>query len=236
MWSKRSLSIELQASYWAGKKLVITGDSITDPDYNAGLTIRYPDYVAERLGMSLQNYAISGSTIAAKESDPDSRAPIVLRYGDMDDNADLIIIAAGTNDWYYTWTPLGDMEDRTEFTFYGALHLLCIGLKKKYKGKTIMFMTPIMRRQGPHLTPEAVNGNGKTLAEYGEIIKEVCGYYSIPVLDMYRESGLYPFDDELAVEYYNQQGSSPNYYYTHPNAKGQEMMGKRLLGYLMQMA
>jgi lysophospholipase L1-like esterase len=81
-----------------------------------------------------------------------------------------------------------------------------------------------------------VNGNGKTLKEYGDIIKEVCAYYSIPVLDMYKESGLYPFDDELAINYYNQQGSAGAYYYTHPNAEGHKLMAKRLTGYLRQLA
>lgn len=226
-----------QTNHWNGKKVIFQGDSITDQNYNSGLSVTYPTYVAEKLGLNIVgNYAISGSTIAEKESNPTDRNPIVNRYQEMDDDADLVIVAAGTNDWYYTHTPLGDMDSRSNNTFYGALHNLCLGLKKKYKNKTILFMLPIMRRQGNYQNQESTNGNGKTLKEYGNIIKEVCDYYSIPVLDMYTESGLYPFDDDLAVEYYIQQGSDPDYYYTHPNSKGHRMMGKRLLGYLKQLA
>ena len=41
---------------------------------------------------------------------------------------------------------------------------------------------------------------------------------------MYTLSGLYPFDDELAVYYFNQQSNSEGYYYVHPNSKGHKMM------------
>ena len=81
-----------------------------------------------------------------------------------------------------------------------------------------------MRRQNDRQTPNAVNGLGKTLEEYNNIVKEVCNYYSIEVIDMYTLSGLYPFDDELAVYYFNQQSNSEGYYYVHPNSKGHKMM------------
>lgn len=221
---------------WRNQKIIFQGDSITDPDYNSSLAVRYPDYVARSLGAEEDNYALSGSTIAAQEEDPTARDPIVLRYEEMDDEAEMIIVAAGTNDWYYSATPLGDMESRDAYTFYGALHVLCLGLLKKYKYKNIVFLTPIMRRQSSFDTPSSTNANGKTLREYGDIIREVCRHYSIPVLDMYGESGLFPFDDELAVEYFNEQEDEGVYYYTHPNANGQQMMGKRLVGFLKQLA
>jgi lysophospholipase L1-like esterase len=222
-------------NFWSGKKVVFTGDSITDPNYNGSLSHHYPSMVAESLGMSSVNYAISGSTIAINPDSPDGRTPIISRYQEMDDDADLVIVAASTNDWHYDWTPLGDMSSRDNNTFYGALHNLCLGLMLKYQEKQILFMAPVKRRQGSHDTPDAVNGNGKTLGEYAEIMKEVCGYYGIPVLDMFNESGLYPFDDTLAVKYYNQQGSEGSYYYTHPNAEGHKMMARRVTGYLRQL-
>jgi lysophospholipase L1-like esterase len=237
----RSLSEEetstLSSNPWINKKVIYQGDSITDPTYNSALSSFYPTIVNSKLKLiQTANYGISGSTIAINPSDATGRNPIISRYSTMSDDADIVIIAAGTNDWYYSWSPLGTMVSRDNQTFYGALHNLCLGLSKKYKGKTILFMTPIMRRQGVLNTPTSTNSNGKTLKEYGEIIKEVCSYYSIPVLDMYKESGLYPFDDELAIEYFNKQGTSPDYYYTHPNSNGHKMMGKRLTGYLRQLA
>ena len=57
-----------------------------------------------------------------------------------------------------------------------------------------------------------------------DIVEEVCNYYSIETIDMYTLSGLYPFDDDLATYYFNQQSNSEGYYYVHPNSIGQKMM------------
>ena len=109
----------------------------------------------------------------------------------------------------------------------------------KYPQKLILFTTPIKRAQafesgnGGEYTPDGVmttpfskNKYGKTLGEYADIIKEVCGYYSIPVLDMYRESLLNP---HLA----SQQGMFDSIH-THPNATGQKIMARRVAGWITQ--
>ena len=220
-------------SKWKGKKLLIIGDSISDDNYNSALDFVWTKGIKNYFGFgSYENYGIAGSTIAVKETDPTNRTPLVTRYQEMPNDGDLILVSAITNDWFYQWTPIGTMDSRDIYTLYGALHTLCLGLKKKYKGKTIKFLTGIMRRQNDRQTPYATNGLGKTLKEYNNIVKEVCGYYSIPVIDMFENCGLYPFDDELALEYYNQQGSEGNYYYTHPNSKGQEMMFNEIINHI----
>jgi lysophospholipase L1-like esterase len=211
-----------------GKKVVFNGDSITEGyiPYSGENYYKYADRVADAFGMTISNHAIGGSTIAVKESVPTERDPIVTRYSSMADG-DLIIIAAGTNDWQYNHTPLGTMADRTNYTFYGALHNLCLGLVEKYSGKQIMFMTPIKRSQDPYLTPESVNGNGKTLKEYADIIKEVCGYYGIPVLDMFRECPLNPAISTQKTVYVPDG--------THPNTAGHGIMARRVIGFLKQL-
>ena len=206
---------------WFGKKVVWNGDSIT-----AGYQAQPPffsDIVANNLGMTSVNYGIGGSTISVKEDSPTTRNPIVTRYQEMDDDADLIIIAGGTNDHSYTHTPVGTMEDRTNYTFYGALHNLCLGLINKYVGKQIVFMTPIERYRG-RLTTE-----GNSLADYADIIKEVCGYYGIPVLDAYREISLNMDIPAQADALFADTGG-------HPNQAGHEVMARRITGYLRQLA
>ena len=147
------------------------------------------------------------------------------RYQCMDDDVDLVVIAAGTNDWSYADAPVGTFEDRIPTTFYGALHLLCLGLLDKYLGKQIVFMTPIKRYE-----IDQKNRNGLKQVEYADIIKEVCAYYSIPVLDMWRESGL-----NCGIP------SQADYYFTdgpgggHPNQNGHEKMAQRVSGYLRQL-
>lgn len=216
---------------WFGKRVAFTGDSITwgySPINGSQILNNFAKQTSEKLGMTFINYGISSSTIAAKESEPATRTPVVNRFNEMDNTVDLVIVAIGTNDFQYNWTPLGTMDSRSNFDYYGALHNLCLGLLDKYKSKQILFMTPIKRAQSPYLSPASVNANGKTLKEYGQIIKEVCNYYSIPVLDMYSESLINPHIESQKNEYINDG--------THPNEKGHTLLANRLSGYLRQLA
>ena len=183
---------------------------------------------------------INGSTIALKADGTNSRHALCLRYSDMPANADIIAVSCGTNDFEYAWCPIGDIDSTDNTTFYGALKTLCQGLVDMYPQKVIFFTTPIKRAQafesgnggeytadGVMTTPFSKNKYGKTLMDYADIIKEVCGYYSIPVLDMYRESMLNP---HLA----SQQDMFDSVY-THPNATGQKIMARRVAGWLTQL-
>lgn len=220
-------------SGWEGKAGVIIGDSIpyglvNYPNIGDVVSKRFSDIVAENLKMKITNYGISSSTIAVRASDPTGRNPIVSRFTSMLNDVDLIMVAAGTNDWQYDWTPLGDTENRSNNTFYGALHNLCLGLMEKYPSKQIVFITPIKRHQAPYDSPNAVNANGKTLKEYGDIIKEVCSYYGIPVLDGYTSITINPHIQTQASLLVPDK--------THPNDAGHVVYAKRLTGFLRELA
>lgn len=183
-----------------------------------------------------QVYYYNGSTLST--SNIRMRTPLIQRYQYMGDNADLVIVAAGTNDFQYNWTAIGTMDSRDINTFYGAMHSLCIGLLGKYYGKPIVFMTPIKRCQtnlatntdtdahkgGDYGTIESENLFGLTLKDYGDIIKEVCAYYSIPVIDMYSYSMLNP---QVAS-----QLSLFDDYKTHPLQEGHNIMARYIIAQL----
>lgn len=109
------------------------------------------------------------------------------------------------------------MEDRTNHTFYGSLHNTCLALLEKYKGKQIIFCTPIKRCQSPYITIESKNDYNLTLKQYGNIIKEVCDYISIPVIDLYTISGLNP--------HVTSQSNYFDNYKTHPLQEGHNILG-----------
>ena len=220
---------------WFNKKKVNwIGDSIVDgPDFD--------EIVCQAVGLQKDNeYGINGSTIALNGDGTDGRNAICERYSDMTNDADIIIVSAGTNDFEYAWSPIGDINSDAHTTFYGALKALCNGLINKYPNKVICFTTPIKRAQpfengnGGTYTPDNVmttpfskNKYGKTLGDYADIIKEVCGYYSIPVLDLYRESLLNPHI--TAQQYLFDQ------YLTHPSVYAQKIMARRVSGWLTQL-
>ena len=221
-----------------GKRINWIGDSIVYGSFD--------DYVCEALGLIERDYGIGGSTIALKANGTDPRDALCARFSDMTNDADIIAVSCGTNDFQYAHCPIGtiyDADDGTsDTTFYGALKHLCRGLILKYPHKLIFFTTPIKRSQkfrngdggdftsdGVLTTPFSRNKYGRTLMDYADIIKEVCGYYSIPVLDMNRESLLNPHIDYSAFG--DQEASG----YTHPNEIGQKMMARRIAGWLLQL-
>ena len=226
-------------TWWGYQKtLNWIGDSIVDgPDFD--------EEVCNALGLIKLttdgvNGGINGSTIALNGDGTDGRNALCLRYVDMPDNADIIAVSCGTNDFEYAWSPIGTIESTENTTFYGALKTLCEGLINKYPQKVIFFTTPIKRAQpfadgaggeytadGVMTTPFSKNKYGLTLGDYADIIKEVCGYYSIPVLDMYRESLLNP--------HLTSQQSMFDSVYTHPNTTGQKIMARRVCGWLTQL-
>ena len=220
-------------SYYVGQKINWIGDSIV-----AGND--FDEYVTSALGLIETDYGIGGSTIALKADGTDGRNALCARYAEMTNDADIIAVSCGTNDFEYAWSPIGDINSTENTTFYGALKTLCEGLLTKYPQKLIFFTTPIKRAQafesgnggeytedGVATTPFSKNKYGKTLMDYADIIKEVCGYYSIPVLDLNRESLLNP--------HLTAQQSLFDSVGTHPNATGQAIMARRVTGWLMQL-
>src|SRR5690606_28154919 len=243
---KRVENIEEQQgeSPFNGLKMASLGDSITygfvprnDPDYPGQLD-SYAKLCAEALGMTFENYGISGSTLGAIEEDTTERSPFVYRYDNLPDDADVITVMGGTND-IRQGIPLGVFSDTVETTYYGALHVLCEGILNKYrieqgtevgKDKIIVFLTPI--KMGTDINQEY---NGHTLADYAEAVKEVCAYYSIPVFDAYNLSGITPHILRTV------EGTEPGYtdFYnpyitdgTHPTQDGQEIFARAFTGFL----
>ena len=175
---------------WSGKKVNCLGDSIT---YGAGGK-SWTYFIGDLIGASeVRNYGVSGSSI----QDDGRNQGFINRYSNMDNDADLIIVWGGVNDHHWRTSSdysFGDMNSTSNKTFYGALKNLCVGLKEKYKGKSILFITPMKNKgymSGSIECPawNVKNALGKTLTDYRNAILEVCDYYSIPVLDLYSSSG-----------------------------------------------
>ena len=227
--------LEKEIPYWRGKKIVWNGDSIP-----AGYASRagYPELVELNLSCVTSNHSIGGSTLA---DDPNTlplnedgtkndkyRNPLVLRYDEMPNDADLVCIAIGTNDWQYGYTEFGDMSSKGTDTFYGALKTLCRGLMRKYLGKPIVFFTPIKRIQEGGYAYWQNNSKGKILADYANAIKEVCGYYGLPVLDLFNECLINPAIEEIKTAYIPDG--------VHPNIHGHKILARRITGYIEQLA
>lgn len=227
-----------------GKKYAALGDSVTygfiPRNYEGypGQLDSFAKLTAEALGMTFTNYGISGSTLAYHAD----RSPMSRRYSELPNDADLITVMGGTNDIRFGIT-LGQMSDRTDATFYGALHVVLGGLYKKYcidqgvtigKTKKIIVCTPLKLLQS---SSETQGGEGTLvdMSDWVDAIKEVAAYYAMPVMDFYNNSTIVPHICQTL------QGTETGYtgYYnpyitdgTHPTQEAAEIMAEEFIGFL----
>ena len=197
------------------------GDSITEGVGTSSEANRYFEIIKSEYGLSAVNgYGISGTRFAkqtAPSNEPRFDKDFVSRVDEMCD-ADGVVVFGGTNDFGHGDAPIGVPSDRTYDTFYGACHTLFSKLIEKYPGKPIVIMTPLHR-----VTEDEVaikHGVGVTLKTYVDIIREVAEFYSLPVCDMYKNSGLQPRVSVIAEKYIPDG--------LHPNDEGHKIIAERL--------
>ena len=171
------------------------------------------------------------ATRIAKQQDvqtPDyDNAYFVTRVPDMDDDIDVIVVFGGTNDYGHGDAAMGTMSDRTDDTFYGALHNLYTALLEKYPTATIVVMTPTHRVDENQLYNERGVRNVSNFEGYVNVISEVAAYYAIPVLDLYRLSGMQP-ENETIRNIYMPDG-------LHPSDEGHRLIYNRLREFLLNL-
>ena len=209
------------------KKILFLGDSITEGYGPQDIENVYWKRLERSCGCVSVGFGISGTRIARQQKpSPDPREDQYFRsrVAAMDEQADVVVIFGGTNDYGHGDAALGCFDDRTDDTFYGALHNLYSDLIAKYPTAQLVVMTPL-HRLGEN---EAYNTWGLRsvgcLEDYVDIICEVAGYYGIPVLDLHRVSGLQPEVPQLK-ERYMPDG-------LHPNDAGHALIHSRLKGFL----
>ncbi len=213
----------------AGKKINFLGDSITEGHGTSSKDKIYLNLIKEKYNLSCaRNYGISGTRIA-RQTNPSAEPRFDLdfcrRADEMEDDADVVVVFGGTNDYGHGDAPLGTFDDRCDNTFYGACHVLFEKLIKKYPEAEIVVMTPLHRVDENNMRGDCEKAyNVAKLETYVDIIKEVAKYYALPVLDLYSVSGIQP-NVEFIKEKYAPDG-------LHPNDDGHVKIAKRLAAFL----
>lgn len=197
-----------------GKKIAFLGDSITEGVGVSSLEHVYWNVVGRQTGAQVYGYGIGGTRIApnhlAGYDDYVDANWFGTRVEKMIPDADIVVVFGGTNDFGHGDAPMGTMKDRTNDTFYGAYHLLMQQLIERYPYAQLIVMTPL-HRIGEEMMPfnEAGVRRVGPLKCYVEAIREVAEFYSVPVVDLFAESGLQP-RVKLLREMYVPDGLHPN--------------------------
>lgn len=203
------------------------GDSITEGCGTSGTDKTFHQLLAKKYNMkAARNYGIGGTRLARQITPTNAvwDQSFADRFEKMDDDAQLVVLFGGTNDFGHGDAAIGDFTSRDVYTFYGALHVLCQKLIEKYPDAEIVFMTPLHRLSENATTNEYGIGDRLTLEAYVDIISEVTAFYGLPTLDLFRTSGLQPKVD-IIREKYMPDG-------LHPSDAGAEKVAKRLYGFL----
>ena len=209
------------------KKILFLGDSITEGYGPQDIENVYWKRLERNCGCISVGYGISGTRSARQQKpsvNPREDQYFRSRVASMDQDADVVVVFGGTNDYGHGDAAIGHFDDRTDDTFYGALHNLYTDLIAKYPTAQLVVMTPLHRvGENKVYNDFGVRCVG-SLQDYVNIIMEVAGYYGIPVLDLHRLSGIQPEVPALR-EAYAPDG-------LHPNDAGHALLYSRLKGFL----
>lgn len=210
------------------KKIAFLGDSITEGAGASCIENAYWQVIARNTDAQCFGYGIGGTRIAKKivpSEDPVFDRYYASRLEEMIPDADIVVVFGGTNDFGHGDAPFGAQQDRTEDTFCGALHVLMQKLINRYPDAMVVFMTPLHRTSEDN---DVVNERGVracgNLQKYVDAILEAASEYGIPVLDLFRTSGMQP---KIPVI---QQRYMPDG--LHPNDAGHARLAARVEGFL----
>ena len=237
---------------YEGKLLTSIGDSTSGME-------RWQPFVCKELCCNYTASAISGGTLNDIYKSTVSAISV---------DSDFVTVQYGTNDWADESLHLGELTDMADgsspTTFCGALNYVCKWLSENIISQNpycrVLMWTPLQRNDGiskrlgflygyDDITKEAKNKEGKTLADYSDVIIKIAGIWGFSVLDTHRKCGFnritigtwnenYIASNDSKYEDYNKINSidgNPNFtaglYYDglHPNY---EPAG-RILGHMI---
>lgn len=161
------------------KTIVALGDSLIHGS-RLGNEATWVNKLGKKHDMTVYNYGINGNSIAC--TDKQDQTPMCVRYADMNDRADYVVVLGGANDKRLD-VPIGENNSADPYTFKGALNQLIEGLVEKYPRAKILFMTNYRRWDG-------LNALGLTDIHYVIAMEEICRIHSIPCFNNYYNIGI----------------------------------------------
>lgn len=190
-----------------GKTLVAIGDSLIYGSRH-GNEITWVNKLGRKHEMTVYNYGKNGNTIAVPPTPEKGQIPMCIRYADMVDNADYVVVLGGANDKRLL-IPIGEDTDTEPTTFKGALNVMIRGLLAKYPKAKIQFFTNYRR----YPKPSAI---GLCEDAYVRAMEEVCRLYAIPCYNNYENVGI-AFTNEAQLPWIDEgisMGEAPNRHFS----------------------
>ena len=230
-------------------KMCFIGDSITE---GVGTNKRYFDYIAEETGASVRGFGVNGAQSIglfaqidrlSKETCGDFDILFIL-IGTNDYNAGVPLGKFFTEHTENIVTEYDEnnkpihyaLRKKREFsfderTFKGRLNKVLSLLKNEFYEKRIVLLTPLHRAYayfgGANVQPNELYANsiGEYFEAYVEAVRRAADIWAVELIDLYRESGLFPLDEKHAEKYFNRAVNDN----LHPNAAGHKRISQTIL-------
>lgn len=221
---------------WKGKKVAIFGDSLSDKKITWWR--HWWRYLADLTGIEPLVYAKNGwqwsgvprqaEELAAAGEDPDA---ILILMGTNDYNSDVPlgewwkVVAEPVNRDGQTVICRKRVFDYSKNTMRGRINTAMKLLKERYPDRQIVLLTPIHRGfftcGKTNVQPDEAYANslGLWIDDYVACVREAGPIWSVPVIDLYAESGLMP-----SLAPYGQFFNRADTDLLHPNSEGARRM------------
>ena len=200
-----SIEIVKQSTKYNTYKWALIGDSLTDGNVNTNIK-KYYSYIQEDLGINIQNLGQSGCGYKRKFNNGNN---FVEQSMLIDNDVDIVSIFGSFNDGH-EFGNMGTVNDKTTDTLLGCVYVTLNNIITNRPNAKIFVILP---------TPWGSNGSNPQTINYNnniyiEGIKTIAKSLSIPVLDLFYDSNMYPWNENFKTTYYvNGDG-------THPNTQG----------------
>lgn len=207
------------------KRVVFLGDSITEGAGASSPDTCYVSLIGKMPDFEYVYNAGIGGTRIARNFVPGPyhrhNADFNLRVPLLPEKADYVVVFGGTNDYGRGDVPLGNIGDKTVYSFAGAIEMLIDSLSEKYGREAIRFVLPTKRDECDKPSPF----NKYPLVDYVNKEKEVLDYYKIPYLDMFNEGPEMPLTDKNEGFFFDG---------LHPNDYGHKCLAEKISNFIRE--
>ncbi len=232
-----------------GEKLCFLGDSITE---GIGTTTkRYFDYIAEETGAITYGFGVNGAQSIdllpqienmRKETGDDFDILFIFIgtndfYGGVPlgefftEHEETVVTEYDGNDNPISYAVRKKREFTFDDTFAGRLNKILSYVKNEFPEKRVVLLTPLHRAYayfgGANVQPNELYANkiGEYFESYVIAVRHAADIWSAELIDLYRESGLFPLSENHAEKYFNKSANDN----LHPNDAGHYKIAQTIL-------